>query len=135
MKKFLIISAFLAIGLGLMVACQSDAPGAAVPDEYAGMENPYIGDVEAVSAGQMIYEARCIRCHGPLALGEGEATGLNPPPSDLVLSTDMHEDDYLFWRTSEGGKGDPVESAMPAFKTVLSADEIWQVLAYLEQME
>ncbi len=135
MKKFLLLTVFLVLALSLVIACQPEASSASVPDEYAGMENPYLGDMTAVSAGQMIYEQRCIRCHGPQARGEGEATGLTPPPSDLTRSTDIQDDDYLYWRTAEGGKGDPVESAMPAFKSVLSADEIWQVLAYIEQME
>ena len=43
-------------------------------------------------------------------------------------------DAYLFWRVSQGGTVEPFKSAgslMPAFDTVLSDDQIWDVLAFV----
>jgi mono/diheme cytochrome c family protein len=45
----------------------------------------------------------------------------------------MASDGYLYWTIAEGGE--PVGSAMPAFGDALSEDEIWQIVAYLRQME
>ncbi len=135
MKKVLFVGVSLAAGLALIVACQSQAPGAAVPEPYQGLENPLAGDTEAADAGMALYAARCQSCHGELALGEGPQAGdLNPPPSDLVFAVEMHEDDYLFWRIAEGGQGDPIFSAMPSFSSVLSEEEIWQTITYLHQL-
>lgn len=38
-------------------------------------------------------------------------------------------DAYMFWAISEGGA--PMDSAMPAFKDVLSKDERWEILLYV----
>jgi mono/diheme cytochrome c family protein len=135
MRKFLFITMLIGLAMGFLVACQRGAPGAAVPDAYAGKENPYSSDSVAVAAGQTIYENRCVRCHGEEARGEGSVSGLNPPPSNLIRSFDMHDDDYLYWRIAEGGEGNPLQSAMPAFMSVLSDEEIWQVLSYIEQLD
>ena len=136
MKKMLMVTFILGLGLGILVACQVNGPGAAVPDEYAGLENPFQGDEEAAVAGRAIYEERCIRCHGENALGQGPvAENLNPPPSDLVFAANTQNEDYLFWRTAEGGQGDPISSSMPAFAPVLDANEIWQVITYLQLLD
>ena len=136
MRKFLFITLLLTAGVFLFVACESTQPGAAVPDEFAGIQNPYDGDPEAVEAGMIIYQERCVRCHGQNALGFGPAADtLDPPPSNLVFAADTKNDDYLFWRISEGTQGVPISSSMPSFSSVLDEQEIWQVIAYLEQLE
>lgn len=38
----------------------------------------------------------------------------------------MLNDEYLFWTISEGGA--PVGSAMPAFKEMLTEEEIWKIV-------
>lgn len=136
MKKLLMLTLTIGLALGILVACQVNGPGAAVPDEYAGLENPFQGDEEAASAGMAIYEERCIRCHGENALGQGPvAENLNPPPSDLVFAANTQNEDYLFWRIAEGGQGDPISSSMPAFAPVLDEDETWQVITYLQLLD
>jgi mono/diheme cytochrome c family protein len=108
---------------------------AAVPDVFAGLQNTYVDDPAAVEASMMIYQERCVRCHGENALGLGSAAdSLDPPPSNLVFAVDSKNDDYLFWRISEGTQGVPISSSMPSFSSVLNEQEIWQVIAYLEQL-
>ncbi len=77
-------------------------------------------------------------CHGPDAKGTGPAArGLEHPPADLTNHFHMKPgvgDACLFWRVSEGGQVEPfksMESAMPPFKTFLSEDQRWDVLAYV----
>jgi mono/diheme cytochrome c family protein len=41
----------------------------------------------------------------------------------------MAVDEYLLWTISEGGK--PFDTDMPAFKDVLTPEEIWQVIAFM----
>jgi mono/diheme cytochrome c family protein len=76
-------------------------------------------------------------CHGTDGKGTGPAAkGLPHPPADLTHHFHRapgDRDAYLFWRVSEGGQVEPfasMQSTMPAFKTVLSEDQRWDVLAY-----
>ena len=69
-------------------------------------------------------------------MGDGPAANsLNPKPKPLATEMKSLQDDYLFWRISEGGAFAPFASAMPAWKSILSADEIWQVIAFLRTLE
>ena len=106
-----------------------------VPAPYAGMTNPMDGDSSAAAAGQALYAQHCVKCHGPNGHGNGvEAAGLNPAPPNFHDATLTHPDDYLMWRISEGGSGDPVQSDMPAWKMELSTDQIWQLITYLRNL-
>jgi Cu/Ag efflux protein CusF len=77
-------------------------------------------------------------CHGTDGKGTGPAAQSLPhPPADLTHHFHRAPGDgdaYLFWRISEGGQVEPfksMQSAMPAFKTVLSEEQRWDVLAYV----
>jgi Cu/Ag efflux protein CusF len=77
-------------------------------------------------------------CHGTDGRGTGPgAVGLPHAPADLTHHFHRAPGDgdaYLFWRVSEGGQVEPfrsMQSTMPAFKTVLSEDQRWDVLAYV----
>jgi mono/diheme cytochrome c family protein len=37
--------------------------------------------------------------------------------------------DYLMWTIAEGGK--PFDTDMPAFKNLLTAKQIWQIITYM----
>ncbi len=104
-----------------------------VPENYRGKRNPYATDDEdVVSKGKEIYETYCLACHGKDGKGDGPAgKELSPKPSDLsfIMKRHIATDEYLFWTISEGGK--PVGSSMPAYKDVLSEEEIWAVITYL----
>lgn len=135
MKRLLALTLVFGFVLGFIAACQGGTSGTGVPDEYAGLENPFAGDTAAATAGAVIYENRCVRCHGENASGNGSSAGkLNPPPSNLVQSAARNNEDYLFWRITEGGRGNPVSSSMPAFSSTLDIDEIWQVITYIQKI-
>jgi cytochrome c5 len=105
------------------------------PEEFAGKINPFTGDSSAASEGKMIYQSNCASCHGESAHGDGPAaSSLDPKPQDLANLTSSVSDGYLFWRISEGGMIAPFHSAMPGWKTILSEDQIWQLVAYLREL-
>ncbi len=56
---------------------------------------------------------------------------LTPSPALLayLVQQPIAVDQYLLWTISEGGQA--FGTAMPAFKKVLSQDEIWEIVAYL----
>ena len=77
--------------------------------------NPFLEQEGAIAAGQQIYRARCISCHKG---GAGVGLQLFKTNLDPIRFTDT---------VSSGREG----TAMPAFGTLLSRDDIWQVHAYL----
>lgn len=110
------------------------------PQEYRNRTSDRWGSAEAVKRGDLLYQANCTACHGADGQGTGPlAASLPHAPADLTHH--FHRgpgggDDYLFWRVSEGGAVDPFRamgSAMPAFKSVLTEAERWDVLAYVHK--
>jgi mono/diheme cytochrome c family protein len=108
------------------------------PAEYASARSTTWDDAAAVARGQQLFQTYCTMCHGADGKGTGPiAKGLPHPPADLTHHFHRAPGDgdaYLFWRVSEGGQVEPFkssQSAMPAFKTVLSEEQRWDVLAYV----
>jgi mono/diheme cytochrome c family protein len=108
------------------------------PADYANARSARWDDAAAIARGQQLYQTYCLMCHGADGKGTGPvAKGLPHPPADLTHHFHRAPGDgdaYLFWRVSEGGQVEPFkssQSAMPAYKTVLSEDQRWDVLAYV----
>ena len=65
-------------------------------------------------------------------MGDGEAAkALDPSPALLayMIQMPMSVDSYMLWSISEGGEA--FGTAMPAFKEVLTKDEIWKIVTYM----
>jgi mono/diheme cytochrome c family protein len=108
------------------------------PPAYAGARSTRWDDPAAAARGEALFQTHCMVCHGTDGRGKGPgAAGLPHAPADLTYHFHRAPGDgdaYLFWRVSEGGQVEPfrsMQSVMPAFKTVLSEDERWDVLAYV----
>lgn len=108
------------------------------PAHYAAKMSHRWGDAGAIERGRPLYDTHCALCHGADGRGATDfARTLPHQPADLTHHFHLHPGDgdaYLFWRVSEGGTVEPFKSAgslMPALKTVLNEDEIWDVLAYV----
>jgi mono/diheme cytochrome c family protein len=94
----------------------------------AGLSNPVAPSTEAVNAGRAIYRERCVACHGDRGRGDGAAgVTLMPKPADLVLHVPQHTDGELYYMVSVGFP----ESAMPAWRSVLSEEQRWELVHYL----
>lgn len=92
------------------------------------------------SKGMNLYNDNCMGCHGVDGRGTGPlAKSLEHAPADLT--NHFHTaagkgDQYLYWRISEGGTVAPFDamnSAMPAFKGMLSMSQRWSILTYIHQ--
>jgi mono/diheme cytochrome c family protein len=93
-------------------------------------------DAAMIARGKEIYATKCAVCHGDAGDGKGPAgVALPLKPPDLRDKAGIAEmrDNYWFWRVSEGGLVDPFKSkgsAMPSWKTDLSVQDRWAVMAY-----
>ena len=141
--KYLIL---ILIGALFLVACgsadktdrdnaQTEFDRSDSPAEFADLINPLRNDDSAVDAGKKIFQSNCASCHGSNGKGDGAAAqSLDPAPSNLASLQAGLSDGYFFWRISEGGLMEPFRSSMPAWKTILIQDQIWELIAYIRTL-
>jgi len=93
---------------------------------------------QASEKGKQVYENSCAHCHGVEGRGDGSAAeNLLPKPRDFtrglykIRSTETGQlptDQDLFDIITEGMPG----SSMPPWETALSANDRWEVVAYIK---
>lgn len=102
---------------------------------------PETRDTAQIAHGQQLYAQHCASCHGAKLEGEPnwrdrKLSGRLPaPPHDASGHTWHHPDAVLFDIVKDGlGPYAPAgyQSDMPAFKGVLSDDDIRAVLAFIK---
>lgn len=99
-------------------------------------------DPQIVATGQRVYTETCASCHGANLEGEAEWQSPNPdgtmpaPPHDVTGHTWHHDSQLLFEMTKNGvaeAAGlDDYASNMPAYRGVLTDDEIVAVLSFIK---
>jgi mono/diheme cytochrome c family protein len=112
-----------------------------LPQKFENLENPFANADEetkrrCVEEGKIMYQQNCRPCHGSKADGNGpfaNAFRLRPinftDPGTIATVVE----NYSFWRIKEGGPGlpnvsTPWDSAMPAWKDVLTDEQIWKIV-------
>ena len=91
---------------------------------------------EIAASGEPVYRAHCARCHGPAGEGAGDwrrrdASGrFPPPPLDGSGHTWHHPIRILLHVIENGSPGG--QGNMPAWKDVLSREEILSVIAWFQ---
>jgi mono/diheme cytochrome c family protein len=105
---------------------------AAVARHASRAANPMPPSEENLIAGAKIYREMCSRCHG--ASKESDNTfgqSFYPPAPQLPLARISYTDGELFWIVKHGIRN----TAMPAWGTFLSDQEIWQVITLLRKFD
>jgi copper transport protein len=88
-------------------------------------------DNAAIERGGQIYAKNCTACHGTGGRGDGPASAsLSPRPVDLTLHITQHDPAQIARWIATGVPG----SAMPAFGTTLTPEEIQDIIAYLKTL-
>ncbi len=111
---------FTVLGAGLLAI--SLIPGAGTTTG-----NPIAASAQSIAAGQQLYQQNCSRCHGINGDGKGpDAASLPVAPADFRVHIPYHTDELLFHFITNG-----IGTIMPAWGTVLSDDDRWNILNYL----
>jgi mono/diheme cytochrome c family protein len=94
--------------------------------------NPMQDDPQAIAAGMVHDRAMCLQCHGaPDVKSDEFAQGLNPQPPDLAIAAKDWTDGELFWIAKHGIR----MTGMPGFSATHSDEEIWQIVAFLRDLD
>lgn len=141
---FVLVVLLLAAKLGVVPVQADVVPGklearllgsalhAAVARHASGEANPMPASEENLIAGAKIYHEMCSRCHGASKESDNMlGQSFYPPAPHLPLAGTSYTDSELFWIIRHGIRN----TAMPAWSTFLSDQEIWQVITLLRKFD
>jgi hypothetical protein len=96
-----------------------------VPAERKGKLSPFRFTEETKKEGERLYNLNCKSCHGTPSKGDYLST-LNPVPGDPATDKIQHNlDGEIFYKLTTG------RGQMPAFRDVLSATDMWNIISFL----
>jgi hypothetical protein len=83
---------------------------------------PFTDDTR--NAGGKLYSVNCMSCHG--TPGKANYLNLVPPPGDPATEKiQINNDGELFYKVATG------RGQMPSFKSVLTSNEMWNIISYI----
>jgi len=95
------------------------------------IEVPDLQSLDMRLAGINDFDSMCAECHTPPGRRDTPlAMGLNPPAPDLAEEAEEMSPAELFWVTKNGIR----MTGMPAWGASHSDDEIWPVIAFLQDL-
>ena len=98
---------------------------------------PLAGQAQDAAAGKEIYEQYCALCHGPQGKGDGSlSANLDPKPRNHTDGAYMNalSDAHLLSIVGGGGGAAGLSPIMPAWKDILSAQQIQDVVAFVRTL-
>jgi cytochrome c(L) len=109
--------------LALLYLTAASGLHAGAPPAGSEVKNPFEGKPEAIKEGEKVFDAKCADCHG------GDAMGQSGP--------DLTDDKWIYG----GSDADVLETVtngrkggMPSWRSELSKDDIWKVIAYVRSL-
>jgi mono/diheme cytochrome c family protein len=97
----------------------------------AFLRNPIPRSAESIARGRLLFARNCAVCHGAEGRGDGVAAAALPQrPEDLsrIAPPPIFPDGVVAYRIINGVK------MMPAFKSTLSENEIWDLLNFIRSL-
>jgi mono/diheme cytochrome c family protein len=105
---------------------------ASIVRHASGETNPVPLNEDNLKAGIDTYKAMCARCH---STPEGKASvygqSFYPPAPQLPKGMAQYTDSQLFWVIKHGIRN----TGMPAWGSMLSDEEIWQMVSLLKNSQ
>ncbi len=115
----------------MMASLLHGAMRESVRQRAAGIEVPAPVDEERLSEGFIHFNAMCIECHGGPGIEPGESgQGLEPRPPSLARAAQRWSAAELFWIVKHGVR----MTGMPAFGPTHSDEQLWDIVAVLQQL-
>lgn len=97
----------------------------------AFLRNPIPRSTQSIARGRLLFTKNCVVCHGAEGRGDGAAAAALPQrPEDLsrIAPPPVFPDGVVAYRIANGVK------MMPAFKSTLSENEIWDLLNFIRSL-
>jgi mono/diheme cytochrome c family protein len=103
-----------------------------VPEEAKKIKSPIDATAESIASGKKLFDRQCSVCHGDDGKGNTDMVGSLPKkPADLTRKEmEAVSDGEIFWLMANGLP----QSGMPSFRTKLSDNEKWQVVAFVRNL-
>ena len=104
-----------------------------IPATAVDEKNPLPANEATLAAGRKLFAAKCERCHGPAAKGNG-------PDADAKYAADMdltnparasrNADGQVFYKIWNGR----LNPKMPTFSEELTKEQAWAIVAYVQSL-
>jgi mono/diheme cytochrome c family protein len=130
MTRTILLSCVFGFSFAVAVNAQWGA-GWTIPAGAEKEVSPVKVSPAVLKEGKSIFDARCARCHGAAGKGDGKESDPQSPAADLTdpFRADLNPEGVMFHRVANGKP-----PAMPAFKSQLTPQEIWTVVAYAKSL-
>ena len=128
---FLVSSVVWLFAPVLCALLSAQAKSWTLPPDAATEKSPVVSTPDALKHGESLYKSNCAGCHGPKGLGDGpnvDKGDRKNRPANLTLS--RNPEGVVFYKVWNGRK-DP---DMPAFKSRMTRDEVWHVVAFVTSL-
>jgi len=107
--------------------------GWTLPPTAVTETNPLPADDATIANGKKLFAAKCQRCHGPAAKGDGpDADPEHKANMDLTNPSraSRNPDGVVFYKIWNG-RSSP---KMPTFSEELSKEQVWALVAYVQTL-
>jgi mono/diheme cytochrome c family protein len=101
-----------------------------IPPAAKKETSPLKPSADVLRKGKGIFASRCQKCHGTAGKGDGPDAEANTKPADLTMSVAADNPDGVMYYKIANGQ----PPKMPAFKGLMSRDEIWTVVEYAKSL-
>src|SRR5262245_3880672 len=101
-----------------------------IPESAKNEKSPLKPTPDVLKKGKGIFTSRCQKCHGVAGKGDGPDAEPNTKPADLTASKAADNPDGVMYYKVANGQ----QSKMPAFKGLMSRDEIWTVIEFAKSL-
>jgi mono/diheme cytochrome c family protein len=131
MSRFTAPLTAVALALSLGAATSAQYAGWTIPEGAKDEKSPLKPSADLVKKGKGLFATNCQKCHGPLGKGDGPDSSPSEPAADLTdpFRTELNPPGVLYYKIMNGHP-----PAMPAFKSKLTKDDAWTLVAYLESL-